>query len=334
MNSKEREPIYDNLKGLGIILVILGHITKNSDLTNCIYVFHMPLFFFVSGMLYHTKKNYVLNQAKSLMLPYLLFSIFSFVYWSFIELKFREKRAGSDLIDQLINIFYPMNMPGGYEFNIVLWFLPCFFVTTVLYHFYTTKIHFEHSDVVLLVLSVLLAILVKVRIPFFISEMFCAIPFFVSGRLFLNLRQEDFFSEDKFKSQRFALSSFLLIAVFFWIVRSGMKSNMQNMVYSYGYLLFYFCAVAVIYSLYDFLLVLRRSRVLQWLGRNSLCIMLVHEPIKRILIKLYSMIFSSSVDFVRESFVHTFVILVIVLVISSAITWVVNRYAKCLLGKF
>ena len=41
-------------KGIGICLVVLGHVC--SDISNYIYLFHLPLFFFVSGFLYNEKK--------------------------------------------------------------------------------------------------------------------------------------------------------------------------------------------------------------------------------------------------------------------------------------
>ena len=40
------------LKGIGIILVVLGHTTHNDELSSWIYHFHMPLFFFLSGVFF------------------------------------------------------------------------------------------------------------------------------------------------------------------------------------------------------------------------------------------------------------------------------------------
>lgn len=53
-NIKSRDIAVDVAKGIGILLVILGHL-KN-PLMDFIYAFHMPLFFFVSGMF--VKKDY------------------------------------------------------------------------------------------------------------------------------------------------------------------------------------------------------------------------------------------------------------------------------------
>ena len=43
-----RSNFIDIVKGIGIFLVVLGH--QNTILTQEIYSFHMPLFFFLSGI--------------------------------------------------------------------------------------------------------------------------------------------------------------------------------------------------------------------------------------------------------------------------------------------
>lgn len=49
MVDSNRIVSFDILKGVGILLVILGHIEIPYMLKIVIYSFHMPLFFFVSG---------------------------------------------------------------------------------------------------------------------------------------------------------------------------------------------------------------------------------------------------------------------------------------------
>ena len=51
---EKRDSTIDIMKGIGIILVILGHAIQNNyvPLNKVILSFHMPLFFFVSGMLF------------------------------------------------------------------------------------------------------------------------------------------------------------------------------------------------------------------------------------------------------------------------------------------
>lgn len=44
----------DIFKGFGIFFVVFGHVTHIGALRDYIWNFHMPLFFFVSGLLYNS----------------------------------------------------------------------------------------------------------------------------------------------------------------------------------------------------------------------------------------------------------------------------------------
>lgn len=64
-NTVPRDYIFDVMKGLGIILMVLGHtIGPESPLHNYIYAFHMPLFFIISG--YFVKEKGHLENIRLL----------------------------------------------------------------------------------------------------------------------------------------------------------------------------------------------------------------------------------------------------------------------------
>lgn len=77
---------FDNLKGLAIILVVVGHLIylKNTQeinlIRNFIYIIHLPIFFFVSGYFSKIDENQPIKSFKRLMIPYFLFCI---LYWLF-----------------------------------------------------------------------------------------------------------------------------------------------------------------------------------------------------------------------------------------------------------
>ncbi len=87
--TKGRNRQIDALRGLAIVLVILGHaiivypinlheIGWCMNLYKWIYSVHMPLFFFLSGYCYHYKGDYaayIIKKMKHLVLPYFLFGI-------------------------------------------------------------------------------------------------------------------------------------------------------------------------------------------------------------------------------------------------------------------
>lgn len=50
MTKSNRIEEVDISKGIGMVLVIMGHLCVSASLRNFIYSFHMPLFFILSGM--------------------------------------------------------------------------------------------------------------------------------------------------------------------------------------------------------------------------------------------------------------------------------------------
>lgn len=93
MNA-ERQPLLDYIKGIGIALVVYGHVARGvvkaglpfdqqlfEQLDAAIYSFHMPLFFFVSGVLFFAsfarrgRAEFMLSKLQTVAYPYLLWSI-------------------------------------------------------------------------------------------------------------------------------------------------------------------------------------------------------------------------------------------------------------------
>lgn len=83
-----RIDLYDFLRGMAMMLVVMQH----ADLPGGVYItaFHMPLFFFLSGLVSGGKEQpefcrFVSNKFKRLMVPYLIFGVLVVLMWYVIE---------------------------------------------------------------------------------------------------------------------------------------------------------------------------------------------------------------------------------------------------------
>lgn len=125
----------DVAKGIGILLVILGHSNFNQSAIVIISTFNMPLFFFLSGYLYNYgkyKKNpnqFVSQKIKRLVIPYFITNIIilcTYTILSFFEIYSFNRTFP---LQHLIGIFYgngaPLNPPTIYTnvLSIPSWFL-------------------------------------------------------------------------------------------------------------------------------------------------------------------------------------------------------------------
>ena len=74
----QRDITIDIAKGIGIFLVVLGHVPIPMWLATPIYMFHMPLFFFLSGMFFHPEEKLaygIYKKVRTLIVPYLFFAV-------------------------------------------------------------------------------------------------------------------------------------------------------------------------------------------------------------------------------------------------------------------
>lgn len=129
----------DVLKGIAIILVVIGH-TK-SPLSTFIYSFHMPLFFIVGGFLFNFTKyrcdfsGFVKKKFRRLVVPYLVSSLVIFYpFWYFLARHFGETAVNQQVpLTQFLGIFYATGIDYWMQFNLPPWFLTCMFVSLLVF---------------------------------------------------------------------------------------------------------------------------------------------------------------------------------------------------------
>jgi fucose 4-O-acetylase-like acetyltransferase len=136
-----RDASVDVLKGLGIILVILGHLDASrvgGGFISYLYSFHVPLFFFASGYTWRAKPEErwltgVANRVRQIGLPYLVLFSLSLVYGHLvvryvfgqyvIPFELRPTLKALVLSSEWLN-----TVP---TFNFALWFLPLFLMVSI-----------------------------------------------------------------------------------------------------------------------------------------------------------------------------------------------------------
>ena len=126
----KRNTIIDVMKGIGMLLVIIGHcVYFGGFIHNWIFSFHMPLFFILSGLFFRESSLPILlkKKTKSLLFPYVIFFIIGLLITLLIP-AWRNKLSFSGIA---IDIY--LGNPGIVNVSSV-WFLVCLFVSMLLLH--------------------------------------------------------------------------------------------------------------------------------------------------------------------------------------------------------
>ena len=89
--NKGRNITIDIMKGITILLVILGHFDSITDITHWIFSFHMPLFFVIAGYYHKPQFNYntIKKDINRLVIPYVFTMGILLVYSFSINILYR-----------------------------------------------------------------------------------------------------------------------------------------------------------------------------------------------------------------------------------------------------
>ncbi len=129
MTKTDRVGFVDLFRGVGILLMIIGHVGFWGDFSYFSHAFHMPMFFFVTGYFWKQDKltTFLTKKTRSLLGPYFVWTLFHFCIWIFI-------RTDSDqsIGEALYHIFFinTTQIP-----LVGIWFLTALFWASVIYYF-------------------------------------------------------------------------------------------------------------------------------------------------------------------------------------------------------
>lgn len=125
-NENERYVFIDITKGIGILLVVICHINiLPGCMSSTVNSFHMPLFFFVSGLFfnqYMKPAKLFRSKMNRLIKPYYIWAVPMFLIYELVTPKIY-----SSAFSQLQDFFLGMR-EHNYVFTSTMWFLTSLFV--------------------------------------------------------------------------------------------------------------------------------------------------------------------------------------------------------------
>lgn len=258
----------DNLKGLAIILVVIGHVVlhcalgKDNWIYQFIYTFHMPLFIFISGLLTKPVQvtkwggQYILRKVCQIMIPFFVWGVFASVY------------LDKTYIDYLFDYF-----KLGY------WYLPFLFICYVL-HCFKENINLKINKADKFYIDILLAAIIYIIVrksasllPYDICTLLCQdhlvrfYPFFFLGTLITryNLASLWIKHTDKIITITLPLT---IVSIYFW---------QQQL---FPTIMVWLLPILIIALLFTLFICIDKENIqisyLSFIGQHTLCIYMLH----------------------------------------------------------
>ncbi|MBA3724329.1 MAG: acyltransferase family protein [Candidatus Levybacteria bacterium] len=272
----------DVCRGIAILFVLYAHVLGSDSYRHLFYAFHMPLFFFLSGIVF--KEDYksffglVIKSCKTILVPYFIFACLTYLLWFLKEPS--THNTLNDFIYQIQGIFYGNGNNGYLYFNVALWFLPCLFITKIGFalitkFFSSTKIIIGIIMLFSIAGYVLSSYYSSSKLPFGIETALSAIVFFGVG--FLVKRNTHLFPLMMKNGLLLFITGLVLIVIFGTInynmygYQIDMRMNRLN-----NYFLFYAGALSGIVCWVAFSMMIGKNLILEYIGKHTLHLFVWH----------------------------------------------------------
>lgn len=263
-----RDSTIDIAKGIGIFLVVLGHFAVfASPLYHYIYLFHMPLFFFISGMFAKSMgiKEFFVKKTRRLLVPYLFYWIFNHLIQYIGQTIFFHDFSLRDMnLDILV---------GG-----VLWFLISLWS---IYLIYTIGCLIgRYAFFLYTVISIIGLILGynSIRLPLYLSQTMLMLPFFLIGNIFKNKHIKGINLYEYLSCYGVISWPFFIAAIIYFIPCGFMDVNGPVIPNILQFFITPLSGIIIVFILSCQFSSFGKKLMIDKLGKNSLQILGVHSP--------------------------------------------------------
>ena len=351
-NKFKRLDYIDFAKAFGMLLIVWGHIRLGDWSNAFVYAFHIPLFFFLSGMVFSKKrypdfKSFLLKRVNSLIKPYIVFSVLTWIVWA--AFSYVTHANVDSYWMPLAETFIAQGSGGFLLHNVPLWFVTCLFVVEIIYYFladlkrlwimvitivmaavsYWAIINFECFDVTLL--------------PWNIEVAMLAIPFYAAGHWIVKAKTHQGIM-NMVNSHK--ITMIVLAAVFAYIVFVGSQYNGsisfghadlgKNVFVTYG------CGLTGTLMWLIGCILLADTKInkagvkllewTKWFGRNSFNAMTIHNPIKGFVCVVVGVALHCGSAAVSANSYYSFIAFLLTLVVTVIgmvfINWFKNKISR------
>lgn len=256
------------------------------------------------------------KRIQTIVIPYLSFGLLVLLYWQFIERRFRDSHRS--FTDSLFGLF--SGCYDNLDFNVHLWFLPCFFVTVVLSNTIVNLCSRKNS----------LSCFSSYELYLYYASnagtslgggnrVFKYIGFYAVGVLLAGMGVSVIKKELGAEIVAIGLLALNYFLCIYNLTTGGM---------------WFMTALIGVAGMILISQLINKSRILQYFGRISLLILCIHGPVYRIMVKIVSIALHKGTDAVRENFLLAMLIVSVTLVVCSMVYEVIIRITPWMLGKY
>lgn len=329
----------DALRAMAIIFVVIGHtpgIQGYNNIVKYIYSFHIPLFFLISGLLFNSKavgegfSSFLQKQARGLLIPYFVWGLLTYIPWFVIA---RHFGSYPDLnpLKPLLGMLYGTGSGTWLIHNGALWFLPCLFVTRVIF-FATIKVVPRSSLPITLLFLMVLGFacvrLVPFPLPWGLDIGLIAIGFFGAG----------FLLKERLLSFQLPPTVYLVgvlsILAIIHIIAVFSNARISFAERAFGDVLLFLCEASIGITFWFVVAkVLPLSPIISLIGENTMMIFILHTFLFNQITGFAVFILKLPPTFKYESLPSTIIYTSVAVAATMALMPIMRRFQPWMVGR-
>ena len=330
----------DAVKGLGIALIVLGHIASvetPSTLYLYIYAFHVPLFFFVSGLTLKPEREtfgaMLMGKGRSLLVPYFFYALLGYAFYlvgygmaQALGLRIEQFNYGP--WHPLIGVFIG-TLGDGNLVNTPVWFLIALFCTFAIGHAINAHIRSEALRWIVVVLLAVAGHLAsrQLKLPWSLASALVGLVFFQAG----HLHAKRFGLGALPRQVLWPLLAITLLASLFSPLNGFVTLADMDLGHPALYALFAFSGLYLTVALVQ--LLGSNTRWLARLGRWSMAIMVVHMLIIKTAKVALAALLHTSIAQIENSPLPSLGVLLVTVALLIPCVWFMERFLPFSLGQ-
>ena len=315
-----------------MFFVVYGHCQiRKTMVRKYIYHFHMPLFFFISGLTFGDSdklpfKEFFKKKFKAFIVPYIALNVVCYItrallyhFNIFNSFGYLENFAG--ILYSNNKVFH---LPCGSS-----WFLLSLFVAEIMFYFFKKYSRNDFELGIACAISGIVSYInslsqYQIRGPWHIEATFTGVVFLFIGYIFIkNIKKFDFLFNDKWRMLFYGLI-FGILGLFGSVINRSVSldANVDGSIF-----LFYFNCLCTILGLICFVRVfLNHSILLKDVGKKTMIFLGYHQVLMGVINIYYPILLSTQPYMI----LFTVILMVIIHIVSVP----VYKFLPGLVGKF
>ncbi len=330
----------DLAKGLTMLTILWGHVMLSGRTNILVYAFHIPVFFFLSGIVFRKEKYssvlaFVKRRFLTLLVPYFIFSVATWAFWVL-----DSYTKGNSLVNchkPLVETVIARGSAGYMIHNPALWFVTCLFVVELLYYF-ICKLPTVWNIILCIICALSGWVLMSLEftvLPWNVEVALAAVIFYSLGNLFGRYGTGIVSFSKKRPYIILLVTAVAAVLLYIGGIWNGHVSMAQCQLGEKSTLVFYLTAISGIVFVISGCLFLEgmygKLKVLDrlldyflWIGRNSFYFMVLHIPCMLVCVRIVASVSGLGIGEVRDAYRYTVPAWIGMMAGSTLLTLLIN----------